>query len=162
MLQTVPCAAEAVNSPVVAFIPAQEDAHVAGRFAVNCCVCPLTVVALTGVIVSGEVTVTVAEALAPETGVAVTVQDSAVKGAVYNPVEAPIDPQVAAQLALPLDVNCCVAPSLSAALVGLIVKAGVVPRIPKPTTVPSCPTYTWPFATVGTVQRIEVAGNAPE
>jgi hypothetical protein len=83
MLQTVPCAAEAVKSPEVAFIPAQEDAHVTGMFAVNCCVCPLTVVALAGVMVSGEVTVTAAEALpVPEIGVAVTVQGPAVRGAV--------------------------------------------------------------------------------
>jgi hypothetical protein len=121
MLQTVPCAAEAVNRPEVAFIPAQEDAHVAGMFAVNCCVCPLTVVALAGVMVSGEVTVTVAEALpVPEIGVAVTVQEAFIKGAVNKPAEVMV-PQEAAKVALLLAVNCCVAPSLTVGLSGEIV-----------------------------------------
>jgi hypothetical protein len=135
MLQTVPWAAGEVNSPVVAFIPEHEDVHVAGMFAVNCCVCPLTVVALAGVMVSGEVTVTTAEALpVPETCFAVTVQDVLIKGEVNKPADV-IVPQEAAKVALLLAVNCCVPPSLTVGLCGEMANEDTAETLSYPYTV---------------------------
>jgi hypothetical protein len=115
--QTAPGVPDAVNIPELKIAPHEAD-HVAGALAVNCWVEFWLVVALAGVIVMGELTVTAAEAaLPPAVGVAVTVQDSAASGAVYNPAVV-TDPQLADQVALALAVNCCVAPSLTVALAG--------------------------------------------
>jgi hypothetical protein len=119
MVQTVPCAAEAVNSPEVALMPPQEDDQVAAIFALNCCVCPPGVMVLEGVMVSGEVTVATVDASVPPEDVAVTVQDAKNRGAVNSPVALML-PQEAAKVALPLAVNCCVAPSLTVGLGGEI------------------------------------------
>jgi hypothetical protein len=61
--------------------------------------------------------------------VAVTVQAPAVRGAVYKPVVEPMEPQDAAQVALTLDVNCCVELSLRVALAGLIFSAGAAAMV---------------------------------
>jgi hypothetical protein len=83
MVQTDPCAADAVKRPEDLMLP-HEDVQTAGRFELNCWVCPEAVIALAGEMVSGEVMVTVAEALLPipEVGVAVTVQVAGARGAV--------------------------------------------------------------------------------
>ena len=52
ILQALPCAAEAVNSPLESMLP-QDAAHVTGELAVNCCVCPWGVLALEGLITIG-------------------------------------------------------------------------------------------------------------
>jgi hypothetical protein len=44
-------------------IEPQDALHVTGMLAVNCCVCPCTVLAVAGVMVMGEVTFTPVEAL---------------------------------------------------------------------------------------------------
>jgi len=115
--QTAPGVPDAVNNPALDIDP--HDANqVTGALAVNCWVEFWLVAALAGVIVMGELTVTAAEAaLLPAVGVAVTVQDSAASGAVYNPAVV-TDPQLADHVALALAVNCCVPPSLTVALAG--------------------------------------------
>jgi hypothetical protein len=114
--QTVPGVPDAVNNPALDIDP-HDAAQLTDMFAVNCCVEYSFVVVLEGIMVIGDTTVTAAEAALPTVGVAVTVQGSTTSGAVYNPA-AVTDPQLADHVALALAVNCCVAPSLTVALVG--------------------------------------------
>jgi hypothetical protein len=84
------------------------------------------VFAAEGVIVTGEVTFTVADALpAPFVAVAFTVHEPASSGAVYSPADVML-PQLAEKLAALLVVNCCVAPCTTVAFDGLIENVGVV------------------------------------
>jgi hypothetical protein len=77
------------------------------------------------------VTVTVVEAVVPPVvAVAVTWQDWAVAGAVYNPVLLPIVPQVAVQVAPALAVNCTVPLTVTVGFVGEMVSV-VVPPAPE-------------------------------
>jgi len=88
-------------------------------------------VALAGVIVIGDVTVTAAvAAVPPAIGVAFTAQLSATSGAVYNPALVTV-PHVAAQVALALAVNCCVAPWLRVTVAGeMVIDVGALAPIP--------------------------------
>lgn len=128
IVQTLPGVFGAVKRPVVSTVP-QEDCQVAGRFAMNCWVISAGVVTAAGVTTIGEVTVMVVDAVfvVSEASVAVTVQESAAKGAVYRPLFWSMLPQVAAKVAGRLVVNCCVAFSLKLGLSGDRVNAGGAP-----------------------------------
>jgi hypothetical protein len=109
--------ADAVNNPALDIEP-HEAAQLTGMLAVNCCVEYSFVVVLDGIIVIGEATVTAADTAPPTAvGVAVTVHGSTTRGAVYNPAVV-TDPQLADHVAPAFAMNCCVAPSLTVALVG--------------------------------------------
>jgi hypothetical protein len=122
ILQALPCVADAVNSPVALMLP-HDAAHVTGEFAVNCCVCPVGVLTLAGVIVIGEFTVATVEAVwpLPSVAVALMVHDDGARGAVNKPADE-IEPQVAVKVAPLLAENCCVAPSVMVGDRGLMVK----------------------------------------
>ena len=124
MVQMLPCGTDAVNRPFASMLP-QDAVQITGTLAVNCCVCPCAVVALEGVMTTGEVMVAVVAAILPlpSAAVAVMVQEPGAKGAVYRPVFPSMLPQVVAQVAKMSDVNCCVAPSLKVGLRGEIVSA---------------------------------------
>ena len=94
---------------------------------VNCCVAPRFSETLVGEIVCGfaDCSVTVADA-DPPGPVAVTVtllDEGIVAGAVYKPLVL-IDPTVAVQEVAPDEVNCCVVPSVTVAVVGEIACGG--------------------------------------
>jgi hypothetical protein len=74
----------AENNPLLALIVPQVVDHVAGVFAVNCCVPNANTLGLAGLIAIPALTVTPVEAVLPPPSVAVafTVHDSAVDGAV--------------------------------------------------------------------------------
>ena len=100
--------------------------QVTAVFAVNCCVCPCGVLAEAGVIVIGEVTFAVVEAVpVPLVAVAVTVQGPGSSGAVYSPPDVTL-PQLAVKFAALVVVNCCVAPSVTVGLIGEIAKVPAV------------------------------------
>jgi len=84
-----------------------------------------------GVIVIGELTVTLVEAVVPLPSVAeaVTWQVPGSSGAVYNPLLALIDPQSAANVAGTLVVNCWVAFSVMTGVSGDKVNCAVVPMV---------------------------------
>ena len=96
----------------------------------NCCVAWAPVEATEGVTTSGDVTVTVVNAVLvlSEVSVAVTVHGPAANGAVYNPVLS-IVPHDAVNVADWLVVNCWVAFSLSVGLSGDSVNAGAAPIV---------------------------------
>jgi hypothetical protein len=124
MLQMLPWVADAVNKPDALMLP-QEAVHVAGMFAVNCCVSPRAVVALAGVTTNGETIPAVVDALLPPlVAVPVIVQEPVASGAVYNPL-LEIVPQLAIQVAALLAENCSVLPSETLGLMGVIVKDDV-------------------------------------
>lgn len=123
----LPATVGATNTPALEIDP-QLAVHVTGWLAVNVCVFIACRFTTAGMIVIGELTVTEAESGLPPEGVAVIVQDPAVRGAVKSPVMS-IEPQLAVQVALPLAVNCCVAPSLTVAVVGDIVNPPDEPMV---------------------------------
>jgi hypothetical protein len=72
----------AVNNPPALIVP-HVALHVTAAFAVNCCACPCAVEADAGVMLIGDVIVTVVPALpAPVVEVAVTVHEPGASGAV--------------------------------------------------------------------------------
>jgi hypothetical protein len=105
--QTVPCAPDAVNRPDDVFIPPQDDDQMDGMFAENCSVWPVGVVAFAGMMVNGEVMVTeAATGFPPYEGVPVTEQTDGVRGAVYKPVLALIEPHVVDHVTATFEPNC--------------------------------------------------------
>ncbi len=93
--------------PVTGSMPPQLEAQLTSMFAVKIWVCPGGVVAVAGVITMGDVTDAVAFAACPPlAGVAVMVQDPAVRGAVYAPMLGSMEPHEADQVAGALAVNC--------------------------------------------------------
>src|ERR1035438_5143773 len=95
--------------------------------AVNCWVWPAPVAALPGVTIRGETTVATAVAVVPVELFAVMVHDAGVSGAVNRPL-AEMVPQEAENVAVPLAVNCCLAPSVTVGRGGVIVSgAGAGP-----------------------------------
>jgi hypothetical protein len=130
MVHTLPCVAEAVNTPFALMLP-HDAAQVTAALAVNCCVWPWPVDAVAGVIVNGDRTVAVVEALwpLPSVAVAVMVQEPGASGAVYIPELALMAPQDEAQVAATLDVNCCWDPSVIVGLNGAIVSVGAAPTV---------------------------------
>jgi hypothetical protein len=122
----------AVNSPVVLMLPAVAVQLVAPK-EVNCCVAPSFNETVSGEMACGfrACSVTAAEA-EPPGPVAVTVtepDDGMLEGAVNSPVVLML-PAVAVQLVAPEEVNCCVAPSFTVAVVGEIVCVGGGPLAP--------------------------------
>ena len=114
--------AGAVYRPAEEMVPAVAVQLVAPA-EVNCCDCPNVTEAEVGEMTCGVCGTRVTEALAEPPGpVAVTVTNveaGMVAGPVYKPAEVMV-PAVAAQLAAPAEVNCCVFPNLTEAEVGEI------------------------------------------
>jgi len=98
---------------------------------VNCWVCPCAVVMAAGVMASAAETVTTVEVTWPLPSVAdaVIAQEPVVAGVLYKPVVAPIDPQVAVQVAVTLEVNCCCVPAGNVGLSGEMVSADAAPMV---------------------------------
>ncbi len=123
----------AVNRPLVLMVPAVA-VQVVAPGEVNCCVAPSFKETVTGEIVWGlrACRFTTAEAEPPDpVAVAVTELDSGiVEGAVNRPVALML-PAVAVQLVAPDEVNCCMAPSFTVAVVGEMVCFGGGPLAPK-------------------------------
>jgi len=129
MVQSAP-AAGAVYTPTLETEP-HEALHVTTWLAVKVCVFSACRLALDGVRVMGEFTVTFVEAVAPLAlvEVAVTWHVAGTSGAVYRPPLAVIEPHAAVNVAGELAVNCWVTFSINVGVSGDRVNCGAAPIV---------------------------------